>query len=158
MSELARSLQFEFQRLACAVRSSRHDSRNRYGVRPRPLSRIGSGENWLGYHLATHFALHRHFRHDRRPVPAFLFLDQPTQVYFPADQDPDTRDVDNLRDEDRQKVARMFRLMFRVVEELAPDFQLIVTDHADLRDDATFQSAVVEKWFEPGKALIPEDW
>ena len=158
MSELARELELEFS-----------DSPARFDLagvivvidtetRPRPLSRIGSGENWLGYHLATHFALHRHFRHDRRPVPAFLFLDQPTQVYFPADQDPDTRDVSNLEDEDRQKVSRMFRLMFRVVEELAPEFQLIVTDHADLRDDSTFQAAVVEKWFEPGKALIPDDW
>jgi hypothetical protein len=127
-------------------------------TRPRPLSRVGSGENWLGYHLVTHFAFHRHFRHDQRPVPAFLFLDQPTQVYFPADQDPDERDISNLGDEDREKVSRMFQLMFRVVKELAPEFQLIVTDHADLRGDPEFQAAVVEKWFEPGKALIPDDW
>jgi len=52
----------------------------------------------------------------------------------------------------------MFQLMFRVVKELAPEFQLIVTDHADLRGDPEFQAAVVEKWFEPGKALIPDDW
>src|SRR5262249_321920 len=110
------------------------------------------------YHLATLFALHRHFRQDQRPVPAFLFLDQPTQVYFPADQDPDTRDVENLADEDRQKVAQMFKLMFRVVEELAPGFQLIVADHANLRNEQMFQSDIVEKWFEPGKALIPPDW
>src|SRR5690606_41209463 len=26
---------------------------------PATLSRIGSGENWIGYHLVTHLALHR---------------------------------------------------------------------------------------------------
>jgi Protein of unknown function (DUF3732) len=33
-------------------------------------------------------ALHRYFRQNQRPVPGFLILDQPTQVYFPADKDP----------------------------------------------------------------------
>jgi hypothetical protein len=158
MSELARVLELEFSDSPVRFDLSTVTVVIDTDTRPRPLSRVGSGENWLGYHLVTHFAFHRHFRHDQRPVPAFLFLDQPTQVYFPADQDPDAQDVNELGDEDREKVSRMFQLMFRVVEELAPEFQLIVTDHADLRDDPKFQAAVVEKWFEPGKALIPDDW
>jgi hypothetical protein len=158
MSELARVLELEFSDSPVRFDLSTVTVVIDTDTRPRPLSRVGSGENWLGYHLVTHFAFHRHFRHDQRPVPAFLFLDQPTQVYFPADQDPDERDINNLGDEDREKVSRMFQLMFRVVKELAPEFQLIVTDHADLRGDPEFQSAVVEKWFEPGKALIPDDW
>ena len=28
---------------------------------PIPLERIGSAANWIGYHLATHLALHRYF-------------------------------------------------------------------------------------------------
>jgi hypothetical protein len=158
MSELARVLDLEFSDSPVRFDLSTVTVVIDTDTRPRPLSRVGSGENWLGYHLVTHFAFHRHFRHDQRPVPAFLFLDQPTQVYFPADQDPDERDISNLGDEDREKVSRMFQLMFRVVKELAPEFQLIVTDHADLRGDPEFQAAVVEKWFEPGKALIPDDW
>ena len=158
MSELAKELQLEFSEFPVRFDLAGLTVVIDTDTRPRPLSRVGSGENWLGYHLVTHFALHRHFRHDQRPVPAFLFLDQPTQVYFPADQDPDAQDISDLNDEDREKVSRMFQLMFRVVRELAPEFQLIVTDHADLRGDAEFQSAVVEKWFEPDKALIPSDW
>jgi hypothetical protein len=126
--------------------------------RPEPLNRLGSGENWIGYHLIAHLALHRHFRQDRRPVPGFLFLDQPTQVYFPPDLDPEFQgDVDQLEDDDRQKVARMFALIFMAVTELAPDFQVIVMDHADLRSSEDFQDAVVERW-RGGNALIPEDW
>lgn len=42
--------------------------------------------------------------------------------------------------------------------DLAPDFQVVITDHADLRSDDLFQRAVVEKWWESGKALVPADW
>ena len=128
-------------------------------ARPVPLLHIGSGENWIAYHLITHLALHRHFRQNHRPVPSFLFLDQPSQVYFPADEDPEEKgDTSVLNEGDRQKVARLFRLMFDAVAELTPGFQVIITDHADLRDDSDFQRAVVERWRGPGQALIPEDW
>jgi Protein of unknown function (DUF3732) len=54
---------------------------------PVPMSRMGSGENWVGYHLIAHLALHHWFVQRARPVPRFLFLDQPSQVYFPAEKD-----------------------------------------------------------------------
>ena len=44
---------------------------------PIPLSRMGSGENWVSYHVLAHLALHWWLRRRRRPVPAFLILDQP---------------------------------------------------------------------------------
>jgi hypothetical protein len=127
--------------------------------RPVPLNLIGSGENWLAYHLAAHLALHTHFRKEGRPVPGFLFLDQPSQVYFPADFDPQAEtDSDTVPTDDREKVSRMLRIINKVVTDLAPDFQVVITDHADLRSDDLFQGAVVEKWWEPGKALVPNDW
>ena len=52
---------------------------------PIPMSRMGSGENWVGYHLIGHLALHKWFALQKRPVPRFLFLDQPSQVYFPPE-------------------------------------------------------------------------
>jgi hypothetical protein len=51
----------------------------------------------------------------------------------------------------------MFELIFTAVAELAPDFQVIVTDHADLLGSDDFQDAVVERWRDDN-ALIPEDW
>jgi hypothetical protein len=38
---------------------------------PLSLPQIGSGENWVGYRVAAHLALHKLFRTLDRPVPAF---------------------------------------------------------------------------------------
>src|SRR5262249_24908758 len=126
--------------------------------RPIPLDRMGSGANWVGYHVVTHLALHQWFRQHDRPVPAFVFFDQPTQAYFPADRvpSPDEPPENWLSDEDRAAVQRLFALMFETAANLAPNLQLIVTEHANL-PDAQFQSAIVENWRD-GAALIPAEW
>ncbi len=121
---------------------------------PVPLHRMGSGENWVGYHVLAHLALHRWFRRKNRPVPSFLFLDQPSQAHYPAEQDTDG-DVNVLPDADREAVYKLFKLVADVGDELAPDFQIIVTDHADLRE-SWFADAVVARW--RGVGLIPEEW
>ena len=125
--------------------------------RPIPLYHMGSGENWVGFHLITHLALHKHFTEYSRPVPRFLFLDQPSQVYYPPDQDADLQgSLIAIKDEDQQAVNRMYSLIFDVVEKLAPNFQVVITDHADLAEQR-FRSAVVERWRD-GEKLIPPDW
>lgn len=121
---------------------------------PVPLFRMGSGENWIGYHVLAHLALHRWFRQRDRPVPGFLFFDQPSQAHYPAEEDRDG-DVSGLPDADREAVFKIFKLMFDVAAELAPDFQVIVTDHADLRDK-WFADAVVARW--RGQGLVPHHW
>ena len=118
---------------------------------PIPLNRIGSGENWVGYHVATMLALHRWFRDQRRPVPGFLVLDQPSQAHYP----PDT-DLDSVEDADRRAVHRLFKLMNEASAEIGPEFQLIVLDHARFEDD-WFEAAIVEEW-RGGVGLIPEGW
>ena len=121
---------------------------------PVPLQRMGSGENWVGYHVLAHLALHRWFRERKRPVPAFLFFDQPSQAHYPAEQDRDG-DVVGLPDEDREAVYKLFKLISDVGQELSPGFQVIITDHADLREP-WFADAVVERW--RGRGLIPRSW
>ena len=122
---------------------------------PVPMSRMGSGENWVGYHLIGHLALHKWFSERVRPVPRFLFLDQPSQVYFPPEKDVDgsLADVD---EDDRQAVSRMFQLVFNVVRELRSMFQVVITEHADI-DEEWFQEAITERW-RGGLKLVPEDW
>lgn len=122
---------------------------------PIPMDRMGSGENWVGYHLIAHFALHKWFVSKERPVPRFLFVDQPSQVYFPADKDVDGQ-MNGIKNEDREAVARMYRLAFDLVQMLSPKFQIIMTDHADLAED-WFQECIVERWRGPWK-LVPESW
>ncbi|TDX44479.1 DUF3732 domain-containing protein [Orenia marismortui] len=122
-----------------------------------PLRKIGSAENWVGYHIISHLALHKHFARHSRPVPRFLFLDQPSQVYYPREKDSELRgSLDGLNDEDRKAVYRLYNFIFDFIEDYVPEFQIIVTDHADLVDDR-FQSSVVERWRD-NNALIPENW
>jgi hypothetical protein len=122
---------------------------------PVPMARMGSGENWVGYHLIAHLALHQWFVERARPVPRFLFLDQPSQVYFPAEKDVDGS-MSLISEDDRLAVSRMFRLVFDAVKDVAPGFQVIVTEHADINDE-WYQAAVVERW-RGGLKLVPEDW
>lgn len=122
---------------------------------PIPLNRMGSGENWVGYHVLTHLSLHWWLRRRHRPVPAFLVFDQPTQAYYPSDVvDGDLDQIE--RDEDRKAVQALFELMKNAYEDIERPFQLIVLDHAHLRDE-WFETAIVEEW-RGNRALIPEDW
>ena len=50
------------------------------------MGRIGSAGNWLACHLLAHLSLHDFFVAASRPVPRFLILDQPIQVYYPPDK------------------------------------------------------------------------
>ncbi|MBN1873885.1 MAG: DUF3732 domain-containing protein, partial [Anaerolineae bacterium] len=124
---------------------------------PIPMERMGSGENWVGYHLITHFALHRWFVKRNRPVPRFIFIDQPSQVYFPEDEDWHRQENGTIGvGEDRQKVERMYKLAYDVVLKLGGQFQIIVTDHANINQQ-WFQDCVVERWRE-GVMLVPPEW
>jgi len=122
---------------------------------PVPMTRMGSGENWVGYHLIVHLELHSWFVERNRPTPRFLFLDQPSQVYFPPEVDEEGKFA-NAGDDDREAVKRMFKYIFDGVAKLAPDFQVIITEHADLSEQ-WYQDAVVERW-RGGVKLIPEEW
>ncbi|MFB6563913.1 DUF3732 domain-containing protein [Streptomyces sp. NPDC056400] len=121
---------------------------------PAPLFRIGSGENWIGYHVIAHLALHRYFTRQHRPVPRILMLDQPTQVWYRSEVDQASGALED--DTDRAAVTRLFRLLYDVVHELAPDLQIIVSDHANL-DEPWFQDSVRHNW-RGGRKLIPQTW
>jgi predicted nucleic acid-binding Zn-ribbon protein len=122
---------------------------------PIPMDRMGSGENWVGHHLIAHLGLHKLFTEQRRPVPRFLFLDQLSQVYFPTGDDKDGS-LAALGDDDLQALSRMFGLVFEVVKQLTPGFQVVLTEHADLSED-WYEDAVVERWRGVSK-LVPEHW
>lgn len=58
-----------------------------------------------------------------------------------------------MADSDRQAVRSMFDLIHRVVDSLAPGFQVIVTDHANL-DEEWFQQTIVEEWASRNQVCI----
>lgn len=116
--------------------------------RPVPLKQLGSGSNWVGIHLITYFALHKYFIRLNRPVPNFIFLDQPSQVYFPSELDKKNTDWD--------MVDTLYNFIFDRVVELNGKLQVIIVDHANLKNDA-FRKNVIEDWWDEIN-LIPEDW
>lgn len=125
-----------------------------------PMGRTGGGSNHLAYHLSALLALHLFAAQNNRPIPRFLLIDQPTQVYFPSEQvykDADGSVQKTEADADLNAVRRLFELLLKFTQEDVPGFQLIVTEHANLRDE-WFQEALVEQpWTKP-PALVPEDW
>lgn len=122
-----------------------------------PLYRMGSGENWVGYHLVSYLALAKWFIEQERPVASFIFFDQPTQVYFPSDKAV-TGSLEEIdKDEDRQAVNKMFKWLHKTTEELSPKLQVIITDHADI-DEEWFQDCVIDDKWRGDNALIPRHW
>ncbi|NPU93354.1 MAG: DUF3732 domain-containing protein [Gammaproteobacteria bacterium] len=130
--------------------------------RPVQMTRMGSGSNWLGCHLIALLALHQHFVEQKRPVPGFLIIDQPSQVYFPSTiykQLDGTKEslAEFTGDADISAVSRMFRVLYEFVQELSPNFQIIVTEHANL-PEKWYQDSLAELPWRDGLALIPADW
>ncbi len=129
------------------------------------LRSMGSGANWLYSHVTLFMALHRYFAElgDKCAIPSILFLDQPTQVYFPSfkfDQSETFNKeqlaqieyrTENKRpiDDDMRAVENLFsQLSIYCIEiEEANGFspQIIVTDHADdlnLSNGVNFETLV----------------
>lgn len=116
---------------------------------------IGSGFNWVGYHLAVYLSFQRYFIAHSRPVPRFILVDQPSQAFFPPDRQTGG-DLEELSDTDRQHTKDLYQLMYDEVAAQDGALQVIALDHADF-EDAWFQDCVVARW-RHGEALIPPDW
>jgi len=128
---------------------------------PVPMIRTGGGANWLAYHISALLALHHYASENRIPIPRFLMLDQPTQVYFPsiAIYESVAGDSEQVKrvDADLEASKKLFETLLHYTSVLVPGFQLIVTEHANFADD-WFQNALVEDpWMNP-PALVPQDW
>lgn len=128
--------------------------------RPVIMSRTGGGENHLAYHLSAILGLHSYAARNSCPIPRFLFIDQPTQVYFPDEkvyQAADGSIAMTEKDADMDAVRRLFSLLLKFTAEDCPGFQIIVTEHANLVDE-WFQDALVEPIWSKPPALVPQDW
>lgn len=131
------------------------------------LRSMGSGANWLYCHVTLFLAMHKYFAElgDKCAIPSVLFLDQPTQVYFPnynrdnsatfeeqKTQEAEQRISLNISqniDEDIKAVENLFSQLSTYCNELELNNgfcpQIIVTDHADnltLDNRVEFESLV----------------
>lgn len=119
-----------------------------------PLSRMGSAANWVSYHVVAYLALQRWFVEQRRPLPRFLLLDQPSQAFFPPELP--NGELTDLEERDRNAVYSLLRLIADVSNQLDDGFQCILVEHAFF-DEPWFSDAVRAKWY-GGEKLIPAEW
>lgn len=129
------------------------------------LWEVGSGQNWVGYHVAGMLALHEHFiGMGENPVPNFLVIDQPSQVYFPEawpsmEQTPETNGKSD-RSPDIEGVHRIFGALSAFLSTISAQFQIIVTEHAgSITWHGLPNVNVVGNWREGhDEFLIPAAW
>jgi len=139
------------------------------------LRSMGSGANWLYSHVTLFLALHRYFCSlgEECLIPSILFLDQPSQVYFPTVLDTtsefDAKAIAEKNesrrrhvDEDVAAVANLFSRLVEFCDETKRltgiEPQIIVSDHADnlhLAGPRAFQSLVRAKWRDRGLVRVP---
>lgn len=125
------------------------------------LWEIGSGANWLAYHVALSLALQGYFlRLPQHPVPALLIYDQPSQVYFPARRAGKLTGAEldpTWKNEDIVAVRKVFALFDNIIKKTEGRLQIIVLDHADEEVWGELENVhPVEEW--RGKGLVPDAW
>lgn len=124
---------------------------------------MGSGANWMYSHICLFLSILKYFASlgDKALVPSILFLDQPSQVYFPAtvDVNEEKFDANKLKklenksaDEDLNAVTNLFVQIINVINSIEENYgflpQIIISDHADNLDlgKFDFNSYVVRRW------------
>ena len=84
-------------------------------------------------------------------------IDQPTHVYFPSEKiykEADGSVQKTEEDADLAAVRRLFACLYEFTQELAPGFQIVVTEHANFRDQ-WFQDAMLEEFAAPSLYALP---
>lgn len=119
------------------------------------ISSMGSGSNWLTVHLSLFLALNYYFCYlgNKCSIPPILFMDQPSQVYFP--------DKINEESEDFKKVEKIYKTILEEInftkERTGITPQVIIVDHADklnLGENIEFESFVRARWKKEGEGFI----
>ena len=126
------------------------------------LSEIGSGSNWLSYHVAMLLALQQFFLTlDHSPVPGFIVMDQPSQVYFPKKlvvRENEDVEEPTLKDEDILAVHKAYEVMGEVVGASNGRLQIIVLDHAPREVWGDIPNVVAFEEWRDGLKLVPTEW
>jgi hypothetical protein len=118
------------------------------GIGRITLNEMGSGANWLTCHLSLFLSfLHYLAKQKKSVVPSFLFLDQPSQVYFPSEFN-----LEEAEDNDIVQVEKVYVAILEELDEIEKEVgfmpQVIITDHADKLKlgKYTFDNYVRKRW------------
>lgn len=124
------------------------------------LWEIGSGANWLAYHVAVTLSLQRFFlEQPNHPVPALLIYDQPSQVYFPRGFEVATSaQSGRTRDEDIAAVRAVFQTIGNEAVRAQGSLQAIVLDHAGDDVWGGIDGVVLAEEWRGNIKLVPPHW
>lgn len=117
------------------------------------MNEMGSAENYLTCHLAVFLGLHRFIQSNENSIlPSLIFLDQPSQVYFPEEKDFTGNNItgDMLVVENIYKTIIEFIDSWNELEETK--IQVIIVDHFYDHND-WFQDKLLEKRWESSKNI-----
>lgn len=130
-----------------------------YAGREDFLWQLGSGANWLSYHVAAILALQAFFlNRTQSPVPALVIFDQPSQVYFPRRLARRERDKDEILDEDVQSIRGFFDAMGKLAAHFKGKIQIIVLDHAGPDVWGNLDSVELAEEWRGENYLVPPAW
>lgn len=127
------------------------------------LWEIGSGSNWLGYHISAIISLHEYFlklpKKDNH-VPSLIVFDQPSQAYFPEIAKNDENTQMNSKSDDLDRVRAIFNSLSTFLDRTKKGCQVIVLEHASNEiwggiPNTHFVDGY--RWIKD-KALIPNNW
>jgi hypothetical protein len=155
MTDLASELGVEFPNSPCRLNLSELRIEVAFDDKFSPLSELGSGANWVGYHIAATLALHEYFRRADSSMPQVLVLDQPSQAWFPQLRGTSKQPTVPANDTD----AIAVRNLFRVLDTFAKGPhgpQIIAIDHAYFEEE-WFRAATQQNWHD-AEGLVPADW
>lgn len=129
-------------------------SKARNGKARISLSELGSGANWLSCHLAVFIGLlHLNLKIESSKIPSFLFLDQPSQVYFPSGEPSGNKDEGYMR------VKKLYEFLIEEVNVIKEESgympQIIVVDQ--IRNIPNFKynikEYIIANWFDDTKFI-----
>ncbi len=129
------------------------------GNREDFLWEIGSGHNFMSYHISTILAIHEYLLTlaDKNKVPSFIMFDQPSQVYFPELKKGKLTD-----DEAVLKVKRIFKVLSEFKTRTESKVQIIIIEHAGENSWSEYSKDVklIRNWHgdSDDSALIPKQW
>lgn len=141
------------------------------------LRQIGSGRNWLNAHLCLFLSLSHFFATTKNStIPSILFIDQPSQVYFPTKDnyeqfkakemwerkegsEVNTEEERERFNQDLEDVTNIFNTLYKFAQSVNNKVQIIVTEHADGLElkDVKFESLVAARWRRKNDGLIMKD-
>ena len=139
------------------------------------LNKIGSGSNYMCYHLATFLGLHEFFYKLKQEgkinyVPSFIIFDQPSQVYYPEKLELKRKEsLTEKESDDLINTRKIFEVCDAFMKRTNYEIQIIILEHASQSTWEGIESInLVEEWrgkeLEDGtftkdyNALIKKEW